>query len=107
MSRETHEDANKALEEVTELLKDETLSAEERQTLKIQKASLAAVLLKTWLPMGWGRRWIMLVLLLFGVNGLVEENNYLLLCWLPLPFFSPRLVGEIVHLLGKLSRGVS
>ena len=38
---------------------------------------------------------IMITLLLVGAFGLVEGNNYSLLAWLLLPFFSPRFMGEL------------
>ena len=105
MSQETQDDAKKTLEEVTELLKDETLSAEERHTLEMHQARLAGVLLRPWLPFDWGRRLIMIGILAFDVYGLVVENYQVFLWWLLLPCFSPRIVGEVSYFLGKLSRG--
>jgi hypothetical protein len=46
----------------------------------------------------------MIALLLVGAYGLVEGNNYLLLAWLLMSFFSPRLMGEVFYAVGKLSR---
>ena len=45
MKRETHEVAEKTLDEITESLKDETLTEEERQEMEKHAARLAGVIL--------------------------------------------------------------
>jgi hypothetical protein len=104
MSQETHEDAKKMLDEIRELLKDETLSMEERNTLEIHAVALSGALSSSWLPYGWGRRLIMISILALGLYGLAIENHAVLFCWLLLPLFSPRIVGEVSYFLGKLSK---
>ncbi len=59
MKRETHEVAEKTLDEITESLKDETLTEEERQKMEKHAARLAGVILSPWIPFGWSRRLIM------------------------------------------------
>ena len=104
MDRETHKEAKTNLEEISKLLREGNLTAEEKQKFKILQARLAGVLLHPWLPFGWARRSIMIVLFLGGVYGLAEGNNFLLVAWLALPLFSPRFVGEFCNALGKVIR---
>ncbi len=107
MKREKYEEAKSQSEEIAKLLKEGNLTAEERQKLETLQAQLAGVLLHPWLPFGWVRRSIMVVLLLIGVYGLLEGNNYFLLAWVLLLFFSPRFVGEFSYALGKFFRASS
>jgi hypothetical protein len=104
MDRKTHEEAKKSFEKITELLKEGNLSAEEKQKFETLKTQLAGVLFRTWLPFDWVRRSIMIVLFFVGLYGLIEGLYLLLLAWLILLFFSPRVVGEFSYALGKLSR---
>lgn len=106
MDRKTYEEAKKSSEEIAKLLREGNLTAEEKQKFETLQAGLAGALLSSWLPFGWGRRAIMITLLLVGAFGLVEGNNYLLLAWLLLPFFSPRFMGELFYAVGKLSRAL-
>lgn len=69
------------------------------------QTQLAGALLSTWLPFGWGRRSIMIVLFLVGVYGLVEGNGYFLIAWLFLLSFSPRTVGELTFAFGRFMAG--
>jgi hypothetical protein len=102
MNRETYEQAKKQLEEIDNHLREGNLTAEERQKFETLKTQLAGVLLHPWLPVGWGRRSIMIILLIIGIYGLAEGRNYLLLAWVLLLFFSPRFVGELFRVLGKV-----
>jgi hypothetical protein len=102
MNHETYEKAKKQLEEIDKLLKEGNLTAEERQKYETLKTQLTEVLLHPWLPVDWGRRSIMIILLIIGIYALVEGKDYLLLAWLLLLFFSPRFVGEFFRVLGKV-----
>ncbi|MFP5350276.1 MAG: hypothetical protein ACLGHO_10600 [Gammaproteobacteria bacterium] len=104
MNGETYEKAKKQSEEIAKLLEEGSLTAEERQKLETLQAQLAGVLSRPWLPFGWTRRLIMVVLFLVGAYGLAEGNGYFLLAWLLLLLFSPRVVGEFNVVLGKVSR---
>lgn len=107
MDRKTYEEAKKSSEEIAKLLREGNLTAEEKQKFETLQAGLAGALLNSWLPFDWGRRSIMITLLLVGAYGLAEGNNLLLLAWLLLPFFSPRLVGELFYAVGKASSSLS
>lgn len=105
MTREELEEARKQSAEIAKLLKEGNLTAEDRQKLEALQAQLAGVLLSPWLPFGWGRRSIMIVLFLVGATGLVQGNGYFLFAWVLLLFFSPRFVGELAYALGKFMAG--
>lgn len=107
MNRDTYEEAKKQLAEVSRVLKEENLTPEERQKFERLQAQLSGVLLRPWLPFGWGRRSIMLVLFATGAVGALGGNSYFLLAWVFLLFFSPRAVGEISYALGRIFRGLS
>lgn len=107
MDRETYEEAKKQLDEVARVLREENLTADERQKFETLQVQLAGVLLRPWLPVGWGRRLIMIVLFAVGVFGALAGNSYLLLAWVLLLFFSPRFVGEFSYALGRIFRGLS
>ena len=101
MKRETHEVEKKTLDEITEFLKDETLTEEERQEMEKHAARLAGVILSPWIPFGWSRRLIMAGIVALALYGLTVGGQVLI--WLALlPFFSPRIMGEASFFLGKL-----
>ena len=105
MTREEFEEAKKQSAEIAKLLKEGNLTAEDRQKLEVLQIQLAGALLSPWLPFGWGRRSIMIVLFLVGANGLIQGNGYFLFAWLFLLFFSPRFVGEFAYALGRFMAG--
>lgn len=104
MNRETYVEAKRQSEEIAKLLKEENLTAEEKEKFETLQAQLAGALLSHLLPFGWARRLIMVVLFFVGVYGLAIGNNYFLLAWLLLLCFSPRIVGELSYAFGKFLR---
>ncbi len=105
MTREELEEAKTQSAEIAKMLKEGNLTADERHKLETLQAQLAGVLLHPWLPFGWGRRSIMIVLFLVGAIGLAQGNSYFLLAWVLLLFFSPRFVGEFAYALGRFVAG--
>ena len=102
MTRDQFDEANKQLAEITNFLSAEGISEEVRQNLERRRAQLAGMVLSNWLPFGWQRLTIMIVLVLVGVYGILDGNSNLLFAWLLLPFFSPRASGELAHAFGRL-----
>jgi hypothetical protein len=108
MNKEEQQKLKDALAEVTEVLEDETLSAEQREEFETHAAKISGVLSSTWLPVGWGRRLIMVGIVALGLQQAVMEANFQpFLWWLLLPFFSPRITGEVVHFWGRVAGGFS
>jgi hypothetical protein len=105
MGRETYEEEKKTLEGIQRLVREGNLTEEEGQILEPAKQQLAGYLCSPWFPFGRIRRSGMILLAAVGGYGLMKENYYLLLAWVPIPFFSPRLAGELVMALGKIFRG--
>ena len=101
MDNKEREDARKTLAEITKTLEDETLTAEQRQELEIHAARLSGFLLSVWLPVDWFRRAIMIGIVALGAYGLMVENYEVFVWWLLLPFFSPRISGEIAFFWGR------
>lgn len=105
MTRDEFEEAKKQSAEIAKLLKEGNLTAEDRQKLEMLQTQLAGTLLSTWLPFGWGRRSIMIVLFLVGAYGLMEGDSYFLVAWAFLLLFSPRVVGESTFAFGRFMAG--
>jgi hypothetical protein len=99
MDREQYESAKVRLEEVTRRLRSEQMSDEQRSRLEKEGGELARAVMSPWVPFGWGQRLGMIVIAAIGLWGVTEEKHFLVLMWLALPFFSPRVVGEILNLL--------
>lgn len=102
MIKEQYQEATARLEEVTRRLRYEALSQEERERLEKEGKELARIIVSPWVPFSWGYRIIMAVLAGIGLLGIVEENYLLLLSWLLLPVFSPRIVGKLVGAISGL-----
>ena len=97
MEKEQYEEVKRRLEEVTKRLRHEKMSAEERERLEREGNQLARAVMSPWLPFGWGYRIVMVVIAAVGFLGLIEGQYSLILLWLVLPFFSPRIVGECLN----------
>lgn len=100
----TREALNRALEN-KELL-DEMEKANPGITGQI-KAELAGAALHSWLPSGFGRKFVMLVIAGAGIGGAIMSSLWWLLLLLLLPTFSPRLVGEYVRMMGLSKRKIT
>ncbi len=96
MTREEYKEATVRLEEVTRRLRYDALSQDERERLEREGKELARIIVSPWIPFSWGYRIIMAILAGIGLLGIVEANYLLLLSWLLLPVFSPRVVGKLV-----------
>jgi hypothetical protein len=96
MDREEYEKAKERLGEVTRRLKYDDISTEERERLEKEGRELMSFIMSPLIPFGWGYRILMLVIVFFGIYGVSEGNYPLLLIWLVLPFFSPRIIGKVL-----------
>ncbi len=96
MEREEYERAKKRLEEVTRILKYENISPPERGRLEKEGRELAKVMMSPWLPFDWGYRIIMIFITAVGFWGLTQGMYFLMLLWLLLPIFSPRIIGKFL-----------
>ncbi|MDD5007222.1 MAG: hypothetical protein PHC68_02330 [Syntrophorhabdaceae bacterium] len=92
------------LEGVEEKLKDENLTSEERQGYERLAAKYAGILFSTWFPVDWGRRLIMVfIFLIVGLYGILWGHTAALWLWLSILIFSPRVVGEVLAVLGRIN----
>jgi hypothetical protein len=67
------------------------------------KDQMAGILLSPWLPSGLIRKMIMLIIVAIAIIGaLFYKNNLFYLLLLILPIFSPRSMGEILFIYGKI-----
>jgi hypothetical protein len=96
MDREEYERAKKRLEEVTRILKYENISVPEREKLEKEGRELAKVMMTPWIPFDWSYRIIIIFIIAVGFWGLTQGMYFLMLLWLLLPLFSPRIVGKFL-----------
>lgn len=86
------------------MLNQNNLNQEERERLETVIALLSGRLLSVWLPVEWSRRTLMLIIFVVGLIGIFTGLHILILSWLVLPLFSPRLAGELAFAFGNLGR---
>lgn len=92
------------LELIQESLRDDGLTAEQRQQLERTASMLAGYQMSFWLPTDLIRRVLMFLFLTVGVIGGLLWSPW---CWLFVLLgcsFSPRIVGEVAFLIGKFSK---
>jgi len=65
---------------------------------------LVALVLSKWLPYGTGRKIAMFLVFILGLCGAIVINKLVILVWLVLPFFSPRIAGYVAIFFGKISK---
>lgn len=80
------------------------MTKREQEWPRLRAAPLSGKPISTWLPVGWTRRLIMLAIVAVGLQQAWVGNYRVLLFWLLLPFFSPRIVGECAYALGVVRR---
>lgn len=68
------------------------------------QASLAGVVMSSWLPIGAGRKAIMFILLALGMFGLILGNDEMLIYFPIAALFSPRIVGAVAYNAGRIVR---
>ena len=104
MDSEQYRQIKKASELVKHSLEHDNLTAEERQQLEQSYAQMCGYLASPWLPIGIGRKAVILALLILGAYGFAIDKPLIALCWILIPLFSPRLVGEALLIIGKNKR---
>lgn len=104
MDKQEQKALKKSIEELQKAIQDGTLQGEARIEAERTIDMAAGRLLSVWLPVGWSRRVIMLVLFLFSLYGLIIGKPLSLICWVIAVMFSPRIMGEVSFFLGKITR---
>jgi hypothetical protein len=102
MDKVQYDEAQKRLEEVTRRLKNEKLGPDERERLEREGKDLARVIMSPWIPFTWSYRMMMVAIAAIGVWGLAEDQYLLVLVWLLLPLFSPRIMGRCIVAMSGL-----
>ena len=87
--------------------KDRGLSPARGHEMSVRVLYAAGALARTWLPMGTGRRIIMVAIAAMGLWGLFQENHALMWIWAALPLFSPRCMGELALFMGRSIGGLA
>ncbi len=92
------------LELISKSLRDYRLTSEQRQKLERTLPMLAGYLMHFWLPKGLVRKVFMFLFLVIGVVGAFQLSPWFgLLVFLGCSF-SPRISGEVLYFIGKLSK---
>src|SRR5512139_1378415 len=104
MTREEYLRTKATLAGIDDALSEGHLTPEERAEIHALSAVLSEQLVTPWIPAGWVRRGMILIISAVGVYGLVAEL-YVLVWSLPLiAIFSPRIVGENFHSVARHDR---
>src|SRR5437667_2087776 len=101
MMRKDYLKTKAKLTDIDDALREGHLTPQERAELEAQSAALSKQLVTAWLPASWARRGIMLVLLATGLYGLLSGLEQLVWCWPVIVVFSPRIMGEHFHDIGR------
>jgi hypothetical protein len=92
--------------EILAILDNPVALAELEKTMPNAKSYLQGKLLSSWMPMGVARRILMGLFILIGILGVIFYNRWMFI-FIPLVgIFSPRLVGEVAYLYGKIRRSL-
>lgn len=87
------------------ILENKELADEMEKVSPGIKAQMTGYLLSSWLPRDTKRKVMMLVIALVTlIGGLIYGQKLFFLLLLILPFFSPRIVGEVAMFLGRISK---
>jgi len=89
---------------IHESLKGDSLTSEERRELERTASMLAGYQMSFWLPTTLIRKVLMFLFLAVGVIGAFQWSPWLGLFILLSFSFSPRIVGEVLSFIGKLSK---
>ena len=103
---ENYAEAKRLLAQVHRELETQPLTPAQRKKLELHAASLAGALCHPWFPVSWTRRIVMGAIFLFGLQQALVGNYQPMACWLLLPLFSPRIMGEAAHFWGRVRRGL-
>lgn len=102
MDKKQYGEVKKVGDVVSKVLEVENLSAEDRENFETLRSQVAGYLFSPWLPVGVGRKAIMLALIVIGGYGLMIDKPLIALCWPMVPLFSPRIVGETLRMIGAM-----
>ena|ERR1035437_145138 len=105
MEKEQNDELKKSFDGISKVLEDKNLSDEERKKFETLKTQLAGALLSSWLPVGWGRKFVMFIVTLIVVYFFIQSAYVaMVITLIILCMFSPRIVGEISVLIGAVKR---
>ncbi len=101
MTRKDYLRTKTRLADIDDALREGHLTPEERAEFEALSAALSKQLVSPWIPASWARRGAMLVLLGTGLYGLVSGLELLMWSWPIIVVFSPRIMGEDFHDVGR------
>ena len=101
MTRKDYLRTKTRLADIDDALREGHLTPEERAEFEALSAALSNQLVSPWIPASWARRGAMLVLLGAGLYGLLAGLELLMWSWPIIVVFSPRIMGENFHDVGR------
>lgn len=101
MTRDQYLKTKSALTHIDDALREGKLTPEQRAAFAALSVELSKQLVTTWFPAGWLRRSGMLSLLVVGGYGFLVEVELFIWCWLIMPIFSPRIMGDRFHSISR------
>ena len=98
------EKGHQMLELISESLRKDSLTPEQRQKLEKTAAMLAGYQMFFWLPTTFLRKALMFLFLIIGIIGTFWWSPWCVLLILFGCSFSPRVVGEVSYFIGRISK---
>lgn len=98
-------DKDKFDDELNKILNNKEFAKELEAIKPGITGEIAGYLLHSWLPKGYIRKIIMVLILVIAcIGAFIYSKTSFLLLLLILPLFSPRIMGETAYFLGVVSR---
>ena len=86
-------------------MNDTNSNAEEKETAEVQLASISGALLSPIFPAGITRKVLMIGFFALGFLAFLTPYEWLFWFFFIALLFSPRIVGELAHLMGRVWGG--
>ena len=107
MSKKERDELLKLVDNFDYILNDDDSSAEEKEEAKYHKIRISGLLLSPLFPIGIIRNILMMGFFVIGFLAFLTPYEWLFWSFFIALAFSPRIVGEITHGLGKIIGAIS
>jgi len=102
MDKEEEKKLKEILKATSKLTESELFTKEQKEPFEEVQAKIAGALMRSWLPSGWVRKVLMLIIFLIMLFGLFNGQYFYLLLIFLLAIFSPRVIAEVAMFIGRL-----
>ena len=107
MSKKERDELHKLMDYFDIILNNENSSVEAKEMAEYRKAEISGLLLSPLLPIGIVRNILMMGFFAIGVLAFLTPYEWLFWSFFVALAFSPRIMGEIFHGLGRIKGVIS